>query len=141
MQLTSYLFNPVIQARFNKPNTVRNTVTWNKPLKIYKGADNFIDIVVNDFDQQPLTVNVYTFAFRARDRNLDIVINKPLTFRQGFTNRLALDLSESDLTDVDLGTYMWAIAMRDENGKERPLYLEVNGDAESSMQIVKWFMV
>ena len=139
MQIVAYLFNPEVMARINKPNTVRNTVTWNKPLRVYKGADNFIDIVVNDFDLQPTTVNLYTFNFRARDREQNLILDKDITVRANYTNRLALDLLEADLADVNIGLYTWGLSFTDENGLKRPLYLELNGNAEGSMQVARWF--
>lgn len=139
MQITAYLFNPQVLARFNKPNTVRNTVMWNKPLRIYKGADNFIDIVVNDFDLQPVAVNIYTFNFRVRDRENTLILEKDIGLRANYTNRLALDILEADLADVNIGQYTWGISLTDEDGKKRPLYLEVNGNAEGSIQVARWF--
>ena len=139
MQITAYLFNPEVMARFNKPNTVRNTVMWNKPLRVYKGADNFIDIVVNDFDLQPTTVNLYTFNFRVRDREQTLLLDKDIAIKTGFTNRLALNILEADLVDVNIGMYTWGISLTDENGLKRPLYLELNGNAEGSIQVARWF--
>jgi hypothetical protein len=139
MQITAYLFNPEVMARFNKPNTVRNTVMWNKPLRVYKGADNFIDIVVNDFDLQPTTVNLYTFNFRVRDREQNLLLDKDIAIKTGFTNRLALNILEADLADVNIGMYTWGISLTDENGLKRPLYLELNGNAEGSIQVARWF--
>jgi len=139
MQITAYLFNPEVMARFNKPNTVRNTVMWNKPLRVYKGADNFIDIVVNDFDLQPTTVNLYTFNFRVRDREQTLLLDKDIAIKTGFTNRLALNILEADLADVNIGMYTWGISLTDENGLKRPLYLELNGNAEGSIQVARWF--
>jgi hypothetical protein len=139
MQLVAYLFNPEIPARFNKPNTVRNTVTWNKPLKIYKGADNFLDVVINDFDLQPLAVNLYTFKFKVKDNNNNTVLIKQMGFRQNATNRLALDLLEEDLASLNVGLYVWGLSLIDERGKERPIYLELNGEAESTFQLSSWF--
>lgn len=140
MQLTAYLFNQEIQARFNKPNTIRNTVFWNKPLKIYKGADNLLDIVVNDFDLQPVAVGAYEFRFKVKNKNHDVVLNKVLGLRAGQNNRLALDLLEEDLSALTVGMYVWGISLRDELGRERPIYLEVNGEAEGTMQLINWFL-
>lgn len=140
MQLTAYLFNQEIQARFNKPNTVRNTVFWNKPLKIYKGADNLLDIVVNDFDLQPVALGAHEVRFKVKNKNHDVVINKVLTVRNGYSNRLALDLLEEELADLTVGMYIWGISLKDELNRSRPLYLEVNGEAEGTMQLIHWFL-
>ena len=137
-EIVSYVFNPQILATVNKPNTVRNTTVLNRQLRIYKGADNLVDFVVNDFDLQPLTVNQYTFKFTARDRYKNIIIEKNIPLRVGYTNRLALDILESDLETVNLGRYIWGMSVVMENNKERPVYLAANGNAEGSMEIVRW---
>lgn len=139
MQLTAYLFNPEIPARFNKPNTVRNTVMWNKPLIIYQGADNILDVVVNDFDMQPLPVNIYRFKFKVKNNKDDVVLVKEMKFKEGATNRLSLEIMENDVSTWSLGMYTWGISVTDDLNRERPMYLELNGDAESTFQLRRWF--
>lgn len=139
MQLTAYLFNPEIPARFNKPNTVRNTVMWNKPLIIYQGADNILDVVINDFDMQPLVVNIYRFKFKVKNNKDDVVLVKEMKFKEGATNRLSLEIMENDVSTWSLGMYTWGISVTDDLNRERPLYLELNGDAESTFQLRRWF--
>lgn len=111
---------------------------WNKPLKLYKGVTNTFDLSVQDFDQQPIPVRPYVFRFRAVDHHGVPVISKTLAFRPGTTNRLALDITRDELADLDIGEYKWAISIDDENGLERPLYLELNGSVDGTMEIAEW---
>lgn len=111
---------------------------WNKPLKLFKGVDNTFDIQIQDFDQQPVPVKPYTFRFRAVDFNEIPVLSKELVFREGFTNRLALDINRYEIADLEPAQYKWGLSIDDENGLERPLYLEQNGAAEGTMEITDW---
>lgn len=111
---------------------------WNKPIKLFKGVDNTFDIQIQDYEQQPVPVKPYIFRFRAVDFNGIPVLSKELTFREGATNRLALDISRHEIADLEPGLYNWGLSIDDEEGKERPLYLEQNGSADGSLEIANW---
>jgi len=111
---------------------------WNKPLKVFKGVDNVFDIVIQDFDQQPVAVGAYSFLFRALDNNEVAMISKPVGFKPGTTNRLLLEITRDEVADLDTGFYTWGISLVDENDQERPLYLELNGSTRSTMEIGAW---
>lgn len=111
---------------------------WNKPLKVYKGVYNVFEIVIQDFDQQPVPVGAYSFLFRALDNNEVAMISKPISFKPGETNKLLLEITRDEIWDLDTGFYTWGISLVDENGKERPLYLELNGSTRSVMEIGAW---
>jgi hypothetical protein len=111
---------------------------WNKPLKIFKGVTNVFDIVVQDFDQQPVAVKPYVFRFRAVDNNDVAVLSKVIGFRPDSTNKLALDINRDEITDLDTGFYKWAISIDDGEGTERPIYLDLNGGVEGSMEVGEW---
>lgn len=107
-----------------------------KNIVVYRGVDNFIDIIVNDQEQQPVAVNSYEFELRVRDSEFNTILDKTLGFVDGFRNRLALDLTIAELQDLELGTYTYAIAMTDTDGYTRPLFLELNGEANAKFQVI-----
>lgn len=111
---------------------------WNKPIKVFKGVDNTFDIQIQDFDQQPVPVNPYVFRFKAADRNELVVLSKDLKFREGFKNRLALDIDRLEISDLEPGLYKWALSIEDDLGAERPLYVELNGSVEGTLEIADW---
>lgn len=138
MQLTAYLFNPVIPARFNKPNTLRNTVQWNNPIRVYRGLDNYFDIVLKDFDLQPVAVTTYVFKFKVKNSNNDVVLTKNLTFGTAGSNRLNLNILKEDVLYLKPGLYTWGLSMMNENNREVPIYLELNGDAIGTFNLQDW---
>lgn len=111
---------------------------YNKPLKVFKGVDNFFDIAVQDFEQQPLPIKTYTFRFRAIDHNEVPVISKDIAFKIDDPNKLSLIVTRDELADLTLGFYKWGISADDGEGNERPIYLDLNGGAEGSMEVSDW---
>ena len=105
-------------------------------LKVFKGVDNFIDIAVQDQEQQWLAINDYSFRFKVRDREANIIIDKELGFVEGYSYKLGIDLLVADLADLDLGTYVWGITVIDEDERTRPLFLELNGEVDGVLQLV-----
>lgn len=100
--------------------------------------DNYIDIVVSDFDEQPVAVKTYAFTFKVRDQQNNLVINKPIGFKPGATNRLALNILKEDTLYLPAGLYVWGISVINENNREFPLYLELNGDAFGTFNLQNW---
>jgi len=111
---------------------------WNKPLKVFKGVQNSFDIVVQDFDQQPVTVRPYIIRFRAVDSNDVPVLSKVLGFRPNKTNVIALDIMRDEITDLNPGLYSWALTMDDGEGSEKPLYIDLNNSAAGSLEVGDW---
>lgn len=111
---------------------------WNKPLKFFKGVDNTFDIQIQDFDQQPIPVKIYVVRFRAVDSNEIPVLSKELLPKDGSSSRLELKIDRHDIADLEPGLYKWGLTIDDEDGLERPLYLEQNGSADGTMEIATW---
>lgn len=111
---------------------------WNKPLKVYKGTHNEFEIQIQDFNQQPVPIGAYSFYFRVLDNNEVSQISKPIGFVSGSTNRLLLNIDRDELSDLDIGFYTWGISLIDEDQRERPLYLDLNGGAKGQLEIAAW---
>lgn len=111
---------------------------WNKPIKVFKGVENRFDITVQDFDQQPVAVRPYILRFRAVDDNGVPVLSKVVGFRPGKANTLGLDIMRDELTDLNPGLYSWGISIDDGEGTETPLYLDLNGGSDGSMEVGDW---
>ena len=105
-------------------------------LIVFRGVDNFIDIAVQDQEQQWLAINDYSFRFKVRDREANIIIDKEVGFVEGYNYKLGLDLLVADLADLDLGSYVWGITVIDEDDRIRPLFLELNGEVDGVLQLV-----
>ena len=134
-QLSAYLLVQTIALRLNTPTTLRNTVMWNKPLKVYQGVDNAYELVVTDFDQQSVTLSSYTARFRAIDANGSYALDKPLAIKVGTTNKLNLILNSEDLNDLIPGFYTYSVTL-DDGTYQRPLYFEQNGNAVGQLEVL-----
>ena len=134
-QLSAYLIVQTISLRLNTPTTLRNTVMWNKPLKVYQGVDNAYELIVHDFDQQPVPITDYTARFRAIDATGNYQIDKVVGIKSGTDNRLDLQLLKADLEDLEPGLYHYSVTL-DDGSTERPLYFEQNGTAVGQMELL-----
>ena len=108
---------------------------WNKPLKAYKGVDNAYELLVHDFDQQPVPITSYSARLRVVDANGNYALDKPLTIKEGTENRLDLQLLKTELADLEAGFYQYGVTLTSA-GSERPLYFEQNGDAVGDLEIL-----
>lgn len=134
-QLTAYLMVQTIALRLNPPTTLRNTVMWNKPLKVYKGVDNAFELLVHDFDQQPVPITDFTARIRAVDATGNYALDKALAIKTGYNNRLDLQILKEDTEELEAGFYEYSVTLS-ADGVERPLYFEQNGEAIGTLEIL-----
>jgi hypothetical protein len=108
---------------------------WNKPLKVYQGVDNAYELIIHDFDQQPVEITSYTARFRAIDATGNYALDKQVAIKSGTVNRLDLQLLKEDLAEFELGFYHYSVTLND-GTTERPLYFEQNGTAVGQMELL-----
>jgi len=68
-QIQSYLYHNIVEVQFLDPSifTTRNRVVYSRPIKIYQGIDNPLQIVVKNQDQKAINVTGYAVQVDIQD--------------------------------------------------------------------------
>jgi hypothetical protein len=67
--IQSYLYPNIVEVQFLDPSifTTRNRVVYSRPIKIYQGIDNPLQIVVKNQDQKAINVTGYAVQVDIQD--------------------------------------------------------------------------
>jgi hypothetical protein len=68
-QIQSYLYPNIVEVQFLDPSifTTRNRIVYSRPIKIYQGIDNPLQIVVKNQDQKAINVTGYAVQVDIQD--------------------------------------------------------------------------
>jgi hypothetical protein len=68
-QIQSYLYHNIVEVQFLDPSifTTRNRVVYSRPIKIYQGIDNPLQVVVRNQDQKAINVTGYAVQVDIQD--------------------------------------------------------------------------
>jgi hypothetical protein len=130
MQIQCYLYSNIVRVQIWDSTifSPRNRVVYSRPITVYQGIDNPLQIVVKNQDQKPVDLTGYTVQIDIQDP-----VNKltAYTFSVTFTDitkGLGTVLLDKDTVN-SLDQRIYKLTMRtisDNDASERPLYIDDN---------------
>lgn len=143
-QIQSYLYPNIVEVQFLDPSifTTRNRVVYSRPIKVYQGIDNPLQIVVKNQDQKAIDTTGYA---------VQIDIQDPLT--QSSIESLAVNMTNAvkglgtvnmpkDVVNaLDQRIYKITVKMINlDTNIERPLYTDGNYSAGLDLEVLPgWY--
>lgn len=124
--------------------TERYRRVYNRNIKIFRGADNRIDIQVRNSDEKAYDVSAYDdFVFNLVNRETkELIINKPCNVQSLSTGKIYAVLNETELTDIEPGFYQYSIVgqIRSESDPtivttKTPFYIDSQYGAFANIEI------
>ena len=144
MQIQCYLYHNIVEVQFLDPSifTTRNRVVYIRPIKVYQGIDNPLQIVVKNQDQKAINTTGYA---------VQIDIQDPLT--QSSIESLAVNMTNAvkglgtvnmpkDVVNaLDQRIYKITVKMINlDTNIERPLYTDGNYSAGLDLEVLPgWY--
>lgn len=144
MQIQAYLYANLMEVQIWDTSifTPRNRVVYSRPIKVYQGIDNPIQLIIKNQDQKAVNLTGYV---------LQIDIQDPLA--QGSVESIAVtmvDITKGQGTftiekeivnSLDQRTYKMTIkAINQDTNKERPLYIDDNYTAPIDLIVLPgWY--
>jgi len=144
MQIQCYLYSNIVEVQIWDPTifTPRNRVVYSRPIKVYQGIDNPMQIVIRNQDQKLVNITGYL---------VQIDIQDPLA--QGSVESLAVEITDSTkglgtvtiprdvVNSLDQRIYKLTIKLIDQaTNKERPLYVDDNFTAPIDLEVLPgWY--
>ena len=143
-QIQCYLYHNIVEVQFLDPSifTTRNRVVYSRPIKVYQGIDNPLQIVVKNQDQKAIDTTGYA---------VQIDIQDPLT--QSSIESLAVNMTNAvkglgtvnmpkDVVNaLDQRIYKITVKMINlDTNIERPLYTDGNYSAGLDLEVLPgWY--
>ena len=143
-QIQSYLYPNIVMVQFLDPTifSPRNRPVYSRPIKVYQGIDNPLQVVVKNQDQKPVDVTGYL---------VQVDIQDPLS--QGSMESLAVTITNFTLgqgtvtiprdvvNSLDQRLYKLTVKLINQGtNKERPLYTDSNFGAAVDLEVLPgWY--
>ncbi|CAB4133286.1 hypothetical protein UFOVP257_116 [uncultured Caudovirales phage] len=144
MQIQCYLYPNIIEIQLWDPTifSPRNRVVYSRPIKVYQGIDNPMQLVIKNQDQKPVNVTGYLVQLDIQD---------PLA--QGSVESLAITMVDTTkglgkvtipkevVNSLDQRIYKLTIKLIDQaTNIERPLFIDDNFTALLDLQVLPgWY--
>lgn len=126
--------------------TERYRKVYNRNLKLFRGADNRIDLQVKNSDQKPISTAGSTLVFNLLSREgKDLVWSKDCDVVSDSSGRYRVSISEIELLDLEAGYYDYSVLQETRENldstnykvtRRTPLYMDSQYDAVGSLEIV-----
>ncbi len=148
MQLISvYLYPNKVDAYTNYLaawKTERYRRVYNRNLKIYRGADNRIDLQIRNSDEKAYDVSAYDdFIFNIVNRETkELVLTKDCTVQSAASGKIYVTLTEAELTNVESGFYQYSVIGQTRSDSDNtivtartPFYIDAQYGVFSNLEI------
>jgi len=143
-QIQSYLYPNIVEVQFLDPSifTTRNRVVYNRPIKIYQGIDNPLQIVVRNQDQKAIDVTGYAVQVDIQDPLSQTSVESLAVTIIDAARGLGTVTVPRDLTNA-LEQRFYKIVVKIvhlADNIERPLYIDSNYGAALDLQVLPgWY--
>jgi hypothetical protein len=143
-QIQSYLYPNIVMVQFLDPTifSPRNRPVYSRPIKVYQGIDNPLQVVVKNQDQKPVDVTGYLVQLDIQDplskgsvESLAVTITN-VTLGQG-----TVTIPRDVVNSLDQRLYKITIKLINQGtNAERPLYTDANFGAAVDLEVLPgWY--
>lgn len=136
----AYLYPNTVEVQIFDPSifTTRNRVVYSRPIKVYQGIDNPIQVIIKNQDQKPVDVSAYAVDAQIQDPSNQTTINTyAVTFADATTGLGNFTIDAPTLNSLEQRLYKLTFkttTIVDSN--EAPLYVDDNYGAPLDIEIL-----
>lgn len=136
----TYLYPNTAKVQIFDPTifTTRNRVVYSRPIKVYQGIDNPIQVIIMNQDQKPVNLTGYSVQASIQDPTNQVTVN---TYAVSFAN---IQLGQGNFildnaTVSSLQNRFYKITFKTINSgtdAEQPLYIDDNYGAPLDLEVL-----
>jgi hypothetical protein len=135
----SYLYPNIVEVQFLDPTifTTRNRVVYSRPIKIYQGIDNPLQIVIKNQDQKAVDLTGYTVQIDIQDPlNKLTAYTFAVTFTDITKGQGTVILDKDTVNSLDQRIYKLTMrTVNEDDASEKPLYIDDNFNVPLDLQV------
>jgi uncharacterized protein YukJ len=144
MQIQAYLYSNIVQVQFWDPTifSPRNRVVYSRPITIYQGIDNPLQIVIKNQDQKSVNLTGYLVQLDIQDPvNQASVSSLAITITDYAKGLGTVTVPREVVNVLDQRIYKITVKLIDDNtNRERPLYVDDNFGASLDLAVLPaWY--
>lgn len=144
MQIQAYLYSNLMEVQIWDTSifTPRNRVVYSRPIKVYQGIDNPIQLVIKNQDQKAVDLTGYVLQIDIQDPLAQGSVESIAVSMTDITKGLGLfSIDKEIVNSLDQRVYKMTIkAINQDTNKERPLYIDDNFTAPIDLIVLPgWY--
>ena len=140
MQILAYLYPNTVTVQIWDQSifSPRNRVVYSRPIKIYQGIDNTLQVVVLNQDQKPVNLTGYSLEAEIQDSLNEITAySYAVTFTDQAKGRGTFTVLQSDVNSLDQRLYKLTLkTIETATGSERVIYVDANWTAPIDLEVL-----
>jgi hypothetical protein len=142
--INTYLYPNVIVVQFMDPSifTVRNRVVYSRPIKIYQGIDNPLQVVVKNQDQKAVDTTGYLVQVDIQDpATFGSVESLAVTMITPTKGQGTVTIPKLTVNALDQRFYKLTVKLiKQTTNAEQPLYIDDNYGAMIDLEVLPgWY--
>jgi len=139
MQIQCYLYSNTVQVQILDPSifTPRNRVVYSRPIIVYQGIDNPLQIVIKNQDQKAVDLTGYSVQIDIQDPlNKLTAYTFAVTFTDITKGQGTVILDKDTVNSLDQRIYKLTMrTINDDDSSEKPLYIDDNFNVPLDLQV------
>ena len=144
MQIQAYLYSNIIRVQIWDPSifSPRNRVVYSRPITIYQGIDNPLQVVVKNQDQKSVDLTGYLAQLDIQDPlNQSSVNSLAITITDYAKGLGTVTIPRAVVNVLDQRIYKITVKLiNDTTNIERPLYIDDNFGASLDLEVLPaWY--
>lgn len=136
-QIQSYLYPNTLVVQFQDPAIFapRNRIVYSRPITVYQGIDNPIQVVIRNQDQKAVNVTGYTITLDIQDPLIaNTIASLPVTISNASSGFGNVTISSAVVNALDQRIYKIAIKAT-VGGNSRPMFIDDNFGAKLDLDV------
>lgn len=144
MQIQVYLYSNIVEVQIWDPAifSPRNRVVYSRPIKIYQGIDNPLQVVIRNQDQKPVDVTGYVVQLDIQNPLEEASVDSLAVTITDYTKGIGTVTIPREVVNVlDQRFYKITVKLiNTETNKDRPLYTDDNFGASLDLEVLPgWY--
>jgi uncharacterized protein YukJ len=130
MQIQAYLYSNIVEVQIWDPTifSPRNRVVYSRPITVYQGIDNPLQIVIKNQDQKPVNMTGYTVQLNIEDPVNEVTAySLAVNFTDITKGTGTVTVDTSTVNSLDQRIYKLTLKkVLTADNSETPLYIDDN---------------
>jgi hypothetical protein len=135
-----YLVNQIAEVQIMDPAifTVRNRTVYSRPIKVYQGVDNPIQVVVKNQDQKKVNLTGYTVQASIQDPINQVTVETyAVTFANIAIGQGTVTLDKGTINSLEQRFYKLTFkTIKTSDSTEQPVYIDDNYGVPLDLEIL-----
>ena len=140
MQILAYLYPNTVTVQIWDMSifSPRNRVVYSRPIKIYQGIDNTLQVVVLNQDQKPVDLTGYALQADIQDPLNEITAySYAVTYTDQAKGRGTFTIPNAEVTSLEQRFYWLTLkTIADADSAERPVYVDDNWTSPLDIEVL-----